>query len=159
MPHEIHGHLRVAGERFALVVSRFHEFITSKLRDGALDALQRHGCAEDHVTCVHVPGALEIPLVAKRLAESGAYDAVICLGCVIRGQTSHFEYVAGECARGVAQAAFAAGVPVVFGVITADTLEQAIDRAGGKLGNKGFDAALTAIEQVHVLAQLPPPRG
>ena len=155
MPREIHGQLAVDGQRFAIVVSRFNEFITSKLLSGAIDALQRHGCDENNITTVHVPGAFELPFVAKKLAESGSYDAVICLGCVIRGQTPHFEYVAGQAARGISQAALETGVPISFGVITSDTLEQAIERAGSKAGNKGVDAALSAIEMSSVLKQLP----
>jgi 6,7-dimethyl-8-ribityllumazine synthase len=155
MPHEIHGQLAVDGQRFAIVVSRFNEFITSKLLSGAVDTLQRHGCEDDNITCVHVPGAFELPFVAKKLAESGRFDAVICVGCVIRGQTPHFEYVAGEAAKGVAHVGLSTGVPTTFGVITADTLEQAIERAGAKSGNKGVDAAMCAIELVNLLRQLP----
>ena len=155
MPREIHGQLAADGKRFALVVSRFNEFITSKLLTGAVDALTRHGCDKDNITCVHVPGSLELPFVAKKLAESGAYDAVVCLGCVIRGHTPHFEYVAAESAKGIAQVGLDTGVPTTFGVITADTLEQAIERAGSKAGNKGVDAALSAIELTNLLGQLP----
>jgi 6,7-dimethyl-8-ribityllumazine synthase len=155
MPRELHGQLAVDGQRFAIVISRFNEFITSKLLAGALDALKRHGCREDDVTCAYVPGSFELPFVAKKLAESGSYDAVICLGCVIRGQTPHFEYIANEVAKGVAQTALSTGVPVAFGVITADTLEQAVERAGSKSGNKGADAALSAIELVSLVGQLP----
>jgi 6,7-dimethyl-8-ribityllumazine synthase len=155
MPREIHGQLAVDGQRFALVVSRFNEFITTKLLAGAVDALTRHGCDEENITCVHVPGSFELPFVAKKLAESGAYDAVICLGCVIRGHTPHFEYVAAEAAKGIAQVGLSTGVPTTFGVITADTLEQAVERAGAKAGNKGADAALGAIELLSLLKQLP----
>ena len=155
MPREIHGQLAVDGQRFALVVSRFNEFITTKLLAGAVDALTRHGCDEENITCVHVPGSFELPFVAKKLAESGAYDAVICLGCVIRGHTPHFEYVAAEAATGIAQVGLSTGVPTTFGVITADTLEQAVERAGAKAGNKGADAALGAIELLSLLKQLP----
>ncbi len=150
MPRELQGQLTVDGQRFAIVVSRFNEFITSKLVSGAVDALTRHGCDDDAITCVYVPGAFDIPLITKKLAKSGKYDAVISVGCVIRGQTPHFEYVASEVAKGVAQIAMETGVPATFGVITADTLEQAIDRAGGKAGNKGADAALGAIEMVNM---------
>jgi 6,7-dimethyl-8-ribityllumazine synthase len=125
------------------------------LTSGAIDALTRHGCSEDNITCVHVPGAFELPFMAKKLAESGSYDAVICLGCIIRGQTPHFEYIAGQAARGIAQAALTTGVPTTFGVITADTLEQAVERAGAKAGNRGADAALSAIELTNLLGQLP----
>src|SRR3972149_2003836 len=151
MSRELHGQLAVDGQRFAIVVSRFNEFITSKLLAGAIDALKLHGCAEDAITCVHVPGAFELPFMAKKLAESGLYDAVICLGCVIRGQTPHFEYIAGQAARGIAEVGLATGVPTAFGVITADTLEQAVERAGAKSGNKGVDAAVSAIELVNLL--------
>lgn len=152
--HEIKGDLTVDGQKFALVVSRFNEFITSKLESGAVEALVRHGCDEGNITCVRVPGAFELPFAARKVAESGRYDAIICLGCVIRGQTSHFEYVAGEAARGIAQVGVSTGVPTTFGVITADTLEQAVERAGAKCGNKGADAALSAIELVNVVRQL-----
>ncbi len=151
MPHEIHGQLAVDGQRFAIVVSRFNEFITSKLQSGAIDALVRHGCNEDNITCVHVPGSFELPFVAMKLAESGSYDAVICLGCVIRGQTPHFEYVAGQAAKGIAQVGLTTGVPTTFGVITADSLEQAVERAGLKAGNRGADAAISAIELTSLL--------
>lgn len=154
MLRELHGQLKVDGQRFAVVVSRFNEFITSKLLSGAVDALKRHGCDEDHITCVHVPGAFELPLIARKLAESGAYDAIICVGCVLRGQTPHFEYISSEVAKGVAQVGMSTGVPTTFGVITADTLEQAVERAGVKGGNKGADAALSAIELVNLLPQL-----
>ena len=158
MPRELHGQLSVDGQRFAIVVSRFNEFITSKLLAGAIDALKRHGCADESITVVHVPGAFELPFMAKKLAESGLYDAVICLGCVIRGQTPHFEYIAGQVARGIAEVGLATGVPTTFGVITADTLEQAVERAGAKSGNKGVDAALSAIELTNLLRQLPTQR-
>lgn len=146
--------LDAAGKRFALVVSRFNEFITSRLIDGAVDTLVRHGCDAGSIMQAWVPGSWEIPLAAQKLAQSGRYAAVICLGCVIRGQTPHFEYVAGECAKGIAQASLSTGVPIAFGVITADSLEQAIERAGSKAGNKGADAALAAIEMANLLPQL-----
>ena len=154
MARELHGQLVVDGQRFAIVVSRFNEFITTKLLAGAIDTLKRHGCVEDNITCVFVPGSFELPFTAKRLAESGAFDAVICLGCVIRGQTPHFEFVAAEAAKGIAQVGLATGVPTTFGVITADTLEQAVERAGSKAGNKGTDAALSAIELTNLATQL-----
>ena len=157
MPRELHGQLAVDGQRFAIVVSRFNEFITSKLLAGAIDALKRHGCAEDNITCVYVPGSFELPFMAKKLAESGTYDAVICLGCVIRGQTPHFEFVASEAAKGIAQIGLSTGVPTTFGVITADTLEQAVERAGAKAGNRGADAALSAIELVNLASQVASP--
>lgn len=155
MPQEVHGQLTVDGKRFGIVVSRFNEFITAKLLAGATDALVRHGAADEDITCVHVPGAFELAFVAKRMAESGAYDAIICLGCVIRGQTPHFEYVAGEAAKGIAQVGLTTGVPTTFGVITSDTLEQAVERAGSKAGNKGVDAALSAIELTNLLTWIP----
>lgn len=154
MPKEIHGQLIVDGHRFAVVVSRFNEFITSKLLSGAIDTLIRHGCKDEDVTVVYVPGSFELPFTAMKVAESGSYDAVICLGCIIRGQTPHFEYVAAEAAKGVAQVGLTSGVPTTFGVITADTLEQAVERAGSKAGNKGADAAISAIEMVNLAAQL-----
>lgn len=155
MAKHIHGQLTLASQRFALVVSRFNEFITGRLLDGAVDCLKRHGCADENITCVHVPGAFEIPVTVKRLVDAGGFDAIICLGCVIRGQTPHFDYVAGEAAKGIGQLALSSGLPISFGVVTADSLEQAIDRAGGKMGNKGVDAAMSAIEMVNVFAQLP----
>lgn len=157
MPQELHGQLTIDGQRFAIVVSRFNEFITSKLLTGAMDALKRHGCDPENITCVYVPGAFELPFIAKRLAESDSYDAVLCLGCVIRGQTPHFEFIATEAAKGIAQVGLDTGVPVAFGVITADTLEQAVERAGSKAGNKGVDAALSAIELCNLINQIPTP--
>ncbi|RDV84723.1 6,7-dimethyl-8-ribityllumazine synthase [Ammonifex thiophilus] len=154
MPKFLEGKLLGEGLRFALVVGRFNEFITQKLLDGALDALYRHGVAEENIVVAWVPGAFEIPLVARRLAASGKYDAVICLGTIIRGATPHFDYVAAEAAKGVARAALDTGVPVVFGIITADNLEQAIERAGSKAGNKGFAAAMSAIEMANLMRQL-----
>ena len=155
MLRELHGQLVADGQRFAIVVSRFNEFITARLLAGAVDALKRHGSTEDNIAIVHVPGSFELPFVAKKLAESGQYDAVICLGCVIRGHTPHFEYVAAQVARGIAEVGLATGVPTTFGVITADTLEQAVERAGSKQGNKGVDATVGAIELVNLLKQLP----
>jgi 6,7-dimethyl-8-ribityllumazine synthase len=149
------GTFEAAGLRFAVVVSRFNDFITRRLLEGAKDAINRHG--GDAAACDYawVPGAFELPLVAKRLAESGRYDAVICLGAVIRGGTAHFDYVAGEAAKGIGLANLQTGVPVVFGVLTTDTLEQAIERAGVKLSNRGAEAAMTAIEMANLLKQLP----
>ena len=141
--------------RFALVAARFNSAIVDPLVAGALDALKRHGVDDAAVDLVRVPGSFEIPLVAQRLASSGQYAAVICLGAVIRGDTDHYDHVAGQAAAGVARASLDTGVPVVFGVLTCDTLEQAVNRAGGKAGNKGFEAALTAIEMVNLLRQLP----
>lgn len=143
------------GLRIAIVVSRFNELITSQLLQGALDALRRHGVDDASVSVAHVPGAFEIPVVAKRFADSEEFDAVICLGAVIRGATSHFDYVAGPAASGIANVATATDVPVVFGVLTTETNEQAMDRAGVKLGNRGFEAAVTAIEMADLLRQLP----
>ncbi|MDI6827553.1 MAG: 6,7-dimethyl-8-ribityllumazine synthase [Armatimonadota bacterium] len=148
------GKLLADGLRFGIVISRFNEFITKKLLEGALDALARHGAAEDNIAIAWVPGTFEIPVVAKKMAASGRYDAVICLGALIRGATPHFEYLAAEVTKGVAQTALTTGVPTVYGIITADTIEQAIERAGTKQGNKGFDAAETAIEMANVLKEL-----
>lgn len=149
------GQLLGEGLRFALVVSRFNEFISRKLLEGALDALGRHGVAAEDVDVAWVPGSFEIPLTAARLARSGRFDAVICLGAVIRGATPHFDYVAAEVAKGVAQVGLQTGVPVLFGVLTTDTIEQAVERAGTKAGNKGFDAAMAAIEMANLLRGLP----
>ncbi len=144
------GRLNAEGFRFALISSRWNDFITSRLVEGALDALDRLGAAEKSVEVYTVPGSFEIPLLALKLASSGKYDAVICLGTIIRGQTPHFEYIAGEVTKGIAQAGMQTGVPVVYGIVTADTLEQAIDRAGAKQGNKGFEAAMSAVELVNL---------
>ncbi len=141
--------------RFALVVARFNEFITSRLVSGAIDELTRHGADPASFLQVWVPGSWEIPLAAQKLAATGRYAAVICLGCVIRGQTPHFDYIAAEVAKGIAQVSLATGVPIPFGIITADSLEQAIDRAGAKTGNKGADAARAAIEMANLLAAIP----
>ena len=154
MPTVITGDLIVRKQRFGIVVSRFNEFITSRLRDGAVDALRRHGCPDEQMIEVWVPGAMEISLAAMRLAKSRRVDAVICLGCVIRGQTPHFDYVAAEAAKGIGQVGIATGVPTAFGVITANTIEQAVERAGTKAGNKGADAAMTAIEMTNLLTKL-----
>ncbi len=148
------GHLVATGLRFAVVVSRFNEFISTRLLDGALDALKRHDADMDGVDVVWVPGSFEIPLAASRLARSGRYDAVICLGAVIRGSTPHFEYVASEVSKGIARVNLDSGVPTVFGVITADTIEQAVERAGAKQGNKGWQAALTAVEMGNLLKSM-----
>jgi len=150
----IEGVLDASGKRFALVASRFNEIITRKLIDGASDCLLRHNAQEKQLSVVWVPGAFEIPLVAQRLARSKKFDAIICLGAVIRGNTPHFDYVAAEVSKGVAAVALAESVPVIFGVLTTDSVEQAIDRAGAKSGNKGWDAALAAIEMVNLLAKL-----
>jgi 6,7-dimethyl-8-ribityllumazine synthase len=144
-----------ADAKFALVVSRFNEFVTSKLLGGAIDALSRHHVARENIDVVWSPGSFEIPLVAKRLAASGAYAAVVCIGAVIRGGTEHHQYIASEVAKGVAQVALSTGTPCIFGVLTCDTVEQAVDRAGAKAGNKGAEAAVAAIEMVNLLGQLP----
>lgn len=154
MPTHIEGNLTVDGHRFAIVVSRFNEFVTEAMLEGALGTLRRHGADLDAVTVVHVPGSLEIPVVAKRCARSGDYDAVICVGAVIRGATDHFDYVCSGVSGGTMQASLETEVPVVFGVITTDTIEQAIERAGTKAGNKGSDAAETAIEMANVMEEL-----
>jgi 6,7-dimethyl-8-ribityllumazine synthase len=144
------GQLNADGFRFAIVVSRWNSFLTEKLVEGALDALERLGAKEEAVEIFKVPGSFELPLTAQKAAASGKFDAVICIGVVIRGETPHFDYVAGEAAKGVGQAAIQTGVPVLFGVVTADTLEQAINRAGVKAGNKGFEAAMSAVEIVNL---------
>lgn len=154
MAQVIEGRFSVSGKRFGIVVSRFNEFITSKLLGGALDGLTRHGVEESAITVVWVPGSYETPVTLKKLAESGKYDVLIALGCVIRGGTAHFDYVAGEVAKGVSQVALASGVPVIFGVLTTDSIEQAIERAGTKQGNKGYDAAMSAIEMASLFEQL-----
>jgi 6,7-dimethyl-8-ribityllumazine synthase len=153
-PRIVQGALRAEGLRFALVVSRFNDFVTNRLLAGALDALERLGAEEKNIVVYKVPGSFELPLMAKRLATSGRWDAIICLGTIIRGETPHFEYVAAEAAKGIATAALETGVPIVFGVITADTLEQAMDRAGAKSGNKGFEAAMTAVELANLYREL-----
>jgi 6,7-dimethyl-8-ribityllumazine synthase len=157
MPTVYEGDLRTPQGRFAIVAARFNRFVVEPLLDGALDALRRHGVADESVDVVWVPGSFEIPLVAKRLASGGRFAAVICLGAVIKGDTDHYDHVAGGATSGVGQAALATGVPVIFGVLTCDTVEQAINRAGAKAGNKGFEAAVTAIEMVNLLRQLPEP--
>jgi 6,7-dimethyl-8-ribityllumazine synthase len=150
MPKVLEGKIDAKGLKFGLVVSRFNNFINDRLLEGALDALTRNGAEAGDLSIVKVPGAFEIPVAAKKMANSGMYDAVICLGCVIRGATPHFEYISSEVAKGIAKVSLESGVPVSFGVITADNLEQAIERAGTKAGNKGWDAALSAIEMIHL---------
>jgi 6,7-dimethyl-8-ribityllumazine synthase len=154
MARTVEGHLTAKGFNFGIVVSRVNDFITARLLDGALDALRRHAADEDKITVVRVPGSFEIPLVAKRMAASRQYDAVICLGTVIRGATPHWEYIANEVTKGVAQVGLETGVPVAFGVLTTESIEQAVERAGTKAGNKGFDAACSAIEMVNLLREL-----
>ena len=151
MAKVIEGKLSAKGVRFGMVVSRFNDFINKRLMDGALDALNRHGAEDKNISIIKVPGSFEIPLMAKKLAGSGNYDAVICLGAVIRGATPHFEYISAEVTKGIAQVALDTGVPVSFGILTTDNIEQAIERAGTKSGNKGWDAAISAIEMVDVL--------
>ncbi|BEQ15489.1 6,7-dimethyl-8-ribityllumazine synthase [Desulfoferula mesophila] len=154
MAKVIEGSLKAQGIKVALVAGRFNDFITSKLVEGALDTLKRHGAADQNLTVVWVPGSFEIPLVARKLAAGGKYDAVITLGAVIRGATAHFDYVAAEVSKGVAQAGLETGVPVIFGVLTTDSIEQAIERAGTKAGNKGADAAMAAMEMVDLFKNL-----
>ena len=151
MAKVIEGKLSAKGLKFGLVVSRFNDFINKRLMDGALDALNRHGAEDKNISIIMVPGSFEIPLMAKKLADSGNYDAVICLGAVIRGATPHFEYISAEVTKGIAQVALDTGVPISFGILTTDNIEQAIERAGTKSGNKGWDAAISAIEMVNVL--------
>ncbi len=150
----ISGNLIAKGKKFGVVASRFNDFITKELVSGCLDALVRHGADDKDVVLVWTPGAFEIPVVAQKMAKSKDYDAVICLGTVIRGSTPHFDYIAAEVAKGIAKVSADTGLPVIFGVITADTIEQAIERAGTKEGNKGADAAVSAIEMAHVMAQI-----
>jgi 6,7-dimethyl-8-ribityllumazine synthase len=153
-PRVIEGELLARDLRFAFIAARFNDFVVEPLVRGALDALKRHGATEKQIEIVRVPGAFDIPIVARKLALSRRYDALIALGAVVRGQTPHFDYVAGECASGLARIALESGVPVAFGVLTTDTMEQAVDRAGGKAGNKGADAALAAIEMANLLRRL-----
>lgn len=154
MPPIVEGHLEASGLKVALVASRFNEVVTSRLIDGALDGLVRHGADPKNLTLVKVPGSFELPQAAAKLAAHGKYDAVVALGCLIRGETPHFDLLAAEAAKGLAAVALSSGVPVIFGVLTCDTMEQAIDRAGGKAGNKGWDAALAAIEMVSLFRRL-----
>jgi 6,7-dimethyl-8-ribityllumazine synthase len=154
MPKFIEGNLDAKGLKFGIVVGRFNSFIAERLLEGALDALIRHGADDKNITVIRVPGAFEIPLAAKKLAESDRYDALLCLGAVIRGSTPHFDYVAAEVSTGVAQVSLQSGVPIAFGVLTTDTIEQAVERAGTKAGNKGFDAAMTAIETANLMKGL-----
>lgn len=154
MPKIIEGTLVSSGKKYGICIARFNEFISNKLLGGALDALARHGVKDDEVTVAWVPGSFEIPIVVKKMADSGKYDAVIALGAVIRGSTPHFDYVAAEVSKGVAHVGLSSSVPVLFGVLTTDTIEQAIERAGTKAGNKGFDAAVAAIEMANLMEQL-----
>jgi 6,7-dimethyl-8-ribityllumazine synthase len=154
MAKVIEGNLIVKGRKFGIIASRFNDFMTKQLVSGCMDTLVRHGADDNDLTIVWVPGAFEIPAVAGKMAQTKAYDAVICLGTVIRGQTPHFDFVASEAAKGIAKVAQDSGIPVIFGVITADTIEQAIERSGTKDGNKGKDAALSAIEMINVMSQI-----
>jgi 6,7-dimethyl-8-ribityllumazine synthase len=148
------GELQAKGLKFGIVISRFNEFITSKLLDGAMDALVRHGAKQEDIDVIKVPGSFEIPMVARKMAQKNTYNAIICLGTVIRGATPHFDYIAAEVSKGIASASMEAGIPIAFGVITSDTIEQAVERAGTKSGNKGWDAALTAIEMAQLMKKL-----
>lgn len=154
MPNVYEGNLNCNGLKFGIIVSRFNSFITTRLLDGAMDAIKRHGGDVDEVDVVWIPGAFETPIIAKQLAESKRYDAIICIGAVIRGATPHFDYVAGESAKGIAQVSLQSGIPIIYGIITTDTIEQAIERAGTKAGNKGSEAAVTAIEMANLHIQL-----
>ena len=154
MPNFIEGQLLAGDESFAVVVARFNDLITNRLLDGAQDTLQRHGGSADSLTVVRVPGSFEIPLAAHKLAHSGKYAAVVCLGAVIQGQTTHHEYINHQVAAGLMQASQSSGIPVTFGILTCSTMEQALDRAGGKVGNKGHEAMLAAIEMVNLLGQI-----
>ena len=154
MAKTIQGNVTAQGLKFGIIAARFNDFITGRLVEGALDGLQRHGAAEGDIEIVKVPGAYEIPLAAKMLAQSKKYDAIICLGAVIRGATPHFEYVSAEVSKGIASVSLDSNVPVIFGVLTTDTIEQAIERAGTKSGNKGWDAALSAIEMANLMRQI-----
>ncbi len=154
MPKIIEGKLTAEGMRIGLLVSRFNSFVSDRLVEGAIDALQRHGADKDNIVVVRVPGAFEIPPAAKHMAASGRFDAIVCLGAVIRGATPHFDYVSAEVSKGVAMVSMESGIPVSFGVLTTDTLEQAIERAGSKSGNKGFDAAMAAIEMANLYKSL-----
>lgn len=155
MARVIEGQLKAEGLRFAIIVSRFNDFIGGKLVSGAIDALVRHGASEDDISVYKVPGAFEIPVTAKKLALTKKYDAIICLGVVIRGSTPHFDYIAAEVSKGIAMVGLETEYPVIFGVLTTDTIEQAIERAGSKAGNKGWDAATAAIEMVNLHKQIP----
>lgn len=154
MPKIFEGNLIAQGLKFGIVVARFNEFITSKLLSGALDGLKRHGAEDDNIDVAWVPGAFEIPLIAKKMVQTNKYDAVICLGAVIRGSTSHYDYVCAEVSKGIANVSLSTGVPVIFGVLTTDNIEQAVERAGTKAGNKGFEAAVTAIETANLTKTL-----
>ena len=154
MPKLLEGQLKADGKRFGLVASRFNELVVKKLVEGAVDCIVRHGGAEEDIELAWVPGSFEIPAVANRMVQSGKYDAVVCLGAVLRGATPHFEYIASEVTKGIGKIALQAPIPTVYGIITADTLEQALERAGTKMGNKGWDAALSAIEMINLFQKI-----
>ena len=154
MPRVHEGKLNAQGKRFALVVSRFNDLVTTRLLDGALDCLQRHGAADEDIEVAWVPGAFELPIVAQKMAQTGRFDVVTCLGCIVRSDTPHFDYVAGESSKGIARVGLDTGVPITFGVITADTVDQAVQRAGVKSGNRGWDAGMNAVEMASLMAAI-----
>ena len=154
MPRMHEGKLNAQGKRFALVVSRFNDLITTRLLDGALDCLQRHGAVDEDIEVAWVPGAFELPVVAQKMAQTGRFDVVTCLGCIVRSDTPHFDYVAGESSKGIARVGLDTGVPITFGVITADTVDQAVQRAGIKSGNRGWDAGMNAVEMASLMAAI-----
>ena len=154
MPRMHEGKLNAQGKRFALVVSRFNDLITTRLLDGALDCLQRHGAMDEDIEVAWVPGAFELPVVAQKMAQTGRFDVVTCLGCIVRSDTPHFDYVAGESSKGIARVGLDTGVPITFGVITADTVDQAVQRAGVKSGNRGWDAGMNAVEMASLMAAI-----
>ena len=154
MPRVHGGKLNAQGKRFALVVSRFNDLVTTRLLDGALDCLQRHGAADEDIEVAWVPGAFELPIVAQKMAQTGRFDVVTCLGCIVRSDTPHFDYVAGESSKGIARVGLDTGVPITFGVITADTVDQAVQRAGVKSGNRGWDAGMNAVEMASLVAAI-----
>ena len=154
MPRMHEGKLNAQGRRFALVVSRFNDLVTTRLLDGALDCLQRHGAVDEDIEVAWVPGAFELPVVAQKMAQTGRFDVVTCLGCIVRSDTPHFDYVAGESSKGIARVGLDTGVPVTFGVITADTVDQAVQRAGVKSGNRGWDAGMNAVEMASLMATI-----
>ena len=154
MPRMHEGKLNAQGKRFALVVSRFNDLVTTRLLDGALDCLQRHGAADEDIEVAWVPGAFELPVVAQKMAQTGRFDVVTCLGCIVRSDTPHFDYVAGESSKGIARVGLDTGVPITFGVITADTVDQAVQRAGVKSGNRGWDAGMNAVEMASLMAAI-----
>ncbi len=154
MPKVHEGKLNAQGKRFALVVSRFNDLVTTRLLDGALDCLQRHGAADEDIEVAWVPGAFELPIVAQKMAQTGRFDVVTCLGCIVRSDTPHFDYVAGESSKGIARVGLDTGVPITFGVITADTVDQAVQRAGVKSGNRGWDAGMNAVEMASLVAAI-----